>query len=262
MVRWSMLFSLLVAGLTFLLPNKAVAQEMCPCGCGMPLSACNPAKCSIKAAMLQRQAEAEANARAQAEAQARAEAEQRARQQAEAQARQQAEAQAKAEAEAKAQARAKQDAQADQLTYDEGAKKNLPQAQADAKAEERQQKAQEERDHIKSVAGSYLKSQGIDLDVKDEYRPNSAAHMRGAIDISSKDLSPEQRATTAKGISDRLGNGYTVIVEEVSEDGKTQTNTSYRNGKMLNRHTNQPKTATATHTHIQPDPPPKTDDDK
>lgn len=137
MVRWSLPFSLVVAGLTFLVPEKAVADETCPCGCGMLLSACNPAKCKIKAAMLQKQAAAEAQAkaeaqaraekaRAQAEAQARAEAEQRAREQAEAQAKAQAEAQAKAQA----QAQAKQDPQTGRLTITEDAKKNLAHAQA------------------------------------------------------------------------------------------------------------------------------------
>jgi hypothetical protein len=108
------------------------------------------------------------------------------------------------------------------------------------------------REHIKSVVRDYLASQGREMKVTSEYRKNSAAHMRGAIDLSSKDLTTGQRHADAKEISRQLGKGYTVVVEEVTAD-RTQTNTSYRDGKLLNIHKDQLQTASNTHTHIQPD---------
>jgi hypothetical protein len=112
--------------------------------------------------------------------------------------------------------------------------------------------AENNREWIKLGVREYMAASGRDTKVTSEYRENSAAHRRGAIDISSKDLTPAQRREDAKAISQKLGKGYTVVIEEVGADGK-QTNTSYREGKLLNTHKDQPKTASATHTHVQPD---------
>jgi len=113
--------------------------------------------------------------------------------------------------------------------------------------------ATQRREHIKDVTETTLQDRGRVMDVTSEYRENSAAHRRGAIDIESRSLNSATRHSEAQAISRNLGSGHTVVVEEVSADGRTQTNTSYRNGVRQNTHVNQPVTATATHTHIQPD---------
>jgi hypothetical protein len=112
--------------------------------------------------------------------------------------------------------------------------------------------AQKERAHIEKVTGSTLASLGRPMVVTSRHRDDSPAHQRGAIDISSKSLSTVQRHNEAKTISKNLGSGYTVVVEEVDHKTGKQTNTSYANGQLLNRHTNQPILASETHTHIQP----------
>jgi len=117
--------------------------------------------------------------------------------------------------------------------------------------------ADKARQHIEKVTKETLDKRGREMVVTSRYREDSAAHMRGAIDIRSKELSTEQRHAEAKEISKNLGKDYTVNVEEVDRPIGSQTNTSYRNGELLNRHENQPKTATDTHTHIQPDVPKK-----
>jgi hypothetical protein len=108
------------------------------------------------------------------------------------------------------------------------------------------------RQHIESIVKAALEARGRQMVITSGYRDNSDAHRRGAIDISSKDLSQEDRHAEAKDISAKLGKEYTVIVEEVDQASGTQTNTLYRGGQSIAKQPNQPKSATATHTHIQP----------
>jgi hypothetical protein len=113
----------------------------------------------------------------------------------------------------------------------------------------------EQRQHIKEAV---ITTVGRDVKVTSEHRGNSAAHQRGAIDISTKDLPATQRHTEAKQISKTLGKDYTVVVEEVhrvpkgQQGPEAQVNTAYRAGTQGNVRTGEIK-ASATHTHIQPD---------
>jgi hypothetical protein len=120
-----------------------------------------------------------------------------------------------------------------------------PQAQCQARAETF-------RKHIRSVAKNVLKSQGRRLVVTSGFRANSQAHMVGAIDISSKDLTPKVRHADAREISRRLGARFRVVVEELDPITKTQTNTTYQGGIKGKTRVGLPIKATATHTHIQP----------
>jgi hypothetical protein len=125
----------------------------------------------------------------------------------------------------------------------------IPMGLEDAIQDQRGRVRYETVKHIKDVTEEVLSERGREMVVTSEYRNNSAAHKRGAIDISSKDLSGEDRHEEARVISERLGQGYTVVVEEII-DNKDQLNTSYREGAQLNQHTDK-ITASATHTHIQ-----------
>lgn len=82
------------------------------------------------------------------------------------------------------------------------------------------------------------------------FRPSSLAHQRGAVDISSKDMTPEARHKEAQDLSGLLGPCYDVVVEEVT--GTMQKNTTYRNGAKGRTRSDLPLTVSATHTHIQP----------
>ena len=114
---------------------------------------------------------------------------------------------------------------------------------------------EKDREYIENVAKITLESRGRKMEVtsRSEGREGSAPHMRGAVDIRSKDLSSKARHAEAQEISKNLGAGHVVIVEEVDFKSGKQTNTSYRDGKPHKTHKNQPITATNTHTHIQPD---------
>jgi hypothetical protein len=93
--------------------------------------------------------------------------------------------------------------------------------------------------------------------VTSEYRSNSPAHRRGAIDISSKNLTPAQRRAEAQAISSRLGRGYNVVVEEVHQVQRGQfgpsgqVNTTFNNGRQGTVRVGDVR-ASATPTHIQP----------
>lgn len=93
------------------------------------------------------------------------------------------------------------------------------------------------------------------MTVTSEFRDDSAAHRRGAIDISSKDLTSAQRHAEAKTISNSPGlKNHQVIVEEVHTTKygpNAQANTTYQNGVQGNTRWGEVK-ASATHTHIQP----------
>lgn len=110
------------------------------------------------------------------------------------------------------------------------------------------------RTHIENTARTVLERRGRELVVTSRYRSNSAAHRRGALDYSSNKISSRDRHAEAEQLSRDLGDGYTVVVEEVHRAKETQTNTSYRNGQRINRH-EDPITADETHTHVQPDRP-------
>jgi len=116
------------------------------------------------------------------------------------------------------------------------------------------------RQEIKDVTHATLDSRGRQMVVTSEHRDNSQAHKNGAIDIRSKDLSPEQRQSEAKAVSKALGSRHTVVVEEThapaprAEGPKAQVNTAYRDGKKGNTRVTEMK-ASATHTHVQPDVP-------
>jgi hypothetical protein len=97
--------------------------------------------------------------------------------------------------------------------------------------------------------------------IKSRHRDDSAAHKRGAIDYSSKDLTEAERHEEARQLSDALGSkgiGHTVVVEEVhvrepgTEGPSGQVNTAYRDGVQGNVRVGEAK-ATATHTHVQPE---------
>jgi hypothetical protein len=86
------------------------------------------------------------------------------------------------------------------------------------------------------------------------YRSNSEAHKRGAFDVrirSSKDPAKE-----AAQIRDSLGKGFVVIHEQLSADGKMQTNTYYRdNGTSYSEtkpHGSKGYHADGPHIHVQP----------
>ena len=91
--------------------------------------------------------------------------------------------------------------------------------------------------------------------ITSEFRPNSAAHIRGAVDFSTKKpdsdthYNSETLHNLAKETSANLGAGYIAIVEEVNSDA-TQVNTTYHNG-VLGRRRHGPQRATATHLHVQ-----------
>lgn len=94
---------------------------------------------------------------------------------------------------------------------------------------------------------------GSDPRITSVYRSNSAAHRRGAVDISVRDSSGnimdnDTILNTAKKISETLGSNYYVIAEIVSDH--TQTNTTYHNGAKGNTRVTDRK-ATETHIHAQ-----------
>jgi len=113
------------------------------------------------------------------------------------------------------------------------------------------------RQHITNTVNSTVTRP---VTVTSGYRGNSTAHQRGAIDISSKDLTPSARHGEAQQISKALGSQHTVVVEEVHRVPKgahgpeAQINPAYRDGQRGNIRVG-PIKADATHTHIQPDAP-------
>lgn len=123
----------------------------------------------------------------------------------------------------------------------------------DAEARQLASAADSQRAFIEKTASEVLNRRGQTLVVTSRDRSNSAAHRRGAIDIRSKHLDPEQRRADAMAISEALGKDYTVVIEEVDEKSTLQTNTSYRSGKLVRPSYVTPRRADGTHTHIQPD---------
>lgn len=118
--------------------------------------------------------------------------------------------------------------------------------------------AEDKRDHIRTTARSVVEEDPERLfnetggyrnwDAQDEWE----AHERGAIDFRSKDVDATTRHTEAKKISQRLGDRYIVLVEEV--DGDSQLNTPYRGGVQRPKpYVKKPRTADGTHTHVGPD---------
>lgn len=116
--------------------------------------------------------------------------------------------------------------------------------------------AENRRKHIENVTSDVLHEHGRQMEVTSRHRDNSSAHRRGAIDISSKNLSEMERGAEAQDISARLGPHHRVVVEEVHRPKSgvgpsAQKNTTYQNGAKGDP-TWQPVKATATHTHVQP----------
>jgi len=116
--------------------------------------------------------------------------------------------------------------------------------------------AKQERARIEATTRAAMSRPMV---VTSRHRDNSEAHKRGAIDISSKNLSSAQRHAEARALSKALGPRRTVVVEEVHAAPRhygpeAQRNTAYRNGVQGNSKLG-PVRASATHTHIQPDAP-------
>jgi hypothetical protein len=122
------------------------------------------------------------------------------------------------------------------------------------------------RNNIERSIGSKTNTYGVSSRDRPQNSPiASRAHDRGAVDfVPSSHSSITRMQNDARSASQRLGPGYTAIVEQPKRapvGPSADIHTSYRNGSFV-RESAQPPRATGNHIHIQPDfgvpPPPST----
>jgi hypothetical protein len=111
--------------------------------------------------------------------------------------------------------------------------------------------------YIEEHARQVVTRSGREFKVTSEYRGDSEAHLHGAVDYSSKDITQEERLKEARELSKELGHDCYVIVERVerrapgAERPARQTSTTFVNGVEKSTRIGV-VLATETHTHVQP----------